>query len=196
MIQDNENKNVVDNIRENLLMTQSHAMNNNNEIVSFNENKMIELEEKIKELEEINQKLENEIDILKIEKMSYMELLDINHEESDTEQECLDDFPSDIRREIEYDLEREDQIVELGVKISRLQYEMSEYFHMIRQTIPQNHNDYDRYKMEKRSFYKMIEVFYSIYNGENKLDVFELLIKILRKQKKVYECDQKISLLQ
>ncbi|NBP58036.1 hypothetical protein EBU71_16155 [bacterium] len=66
---------------------------------------------------------------------------------------------------------------------------------MIRQNIPTDKNDYERYKVEKRNFYKMIEVFHEIYRGENKLDIFELLIKILRKQKKVYECDQEMNLL-
>ena len=153
------------------------------------------LRERVFQLEERNRALESEIEDLRIEKIAYMELLDGNHEESDTDHENLDDFPSDIRKEIESDLEKEDQIVNLGVKISRLQYEISEYFHMIRQDIPTDKNDYERYKVEKRNFYKMIEVFYDIYKGENKLDIFELLIKILRKQKKVYECDQEMNLL-
>ena len=153
------------------------------------------LTKRIQELEERNQLLENELQEIKIEKMSYMELLDINHEESDTEPESFESFPSDIRHEIQEDLEKEEMIVNLGVKISRLQYEISEYFHMIRQMIVAEDNDYERYKIEKRNFYKMMEVFYTIYKGENKLDVFELLIKIIRKQKKVYECDQKITLL-
>ena len=170
-------------------------VNNVNIDLSVVEGCHINLQEKIEQLQERNRRLESEIEDLKIEKISYMELLDMNHEESDTDYENLEDFPSDIRREIESDLEKENQIVDLGVKISRLQYEISEYFHMIRQNISIEQNDYERYKVEKRNFYKMIEVFHEIYKGENKLDVFELLIKILRKQKRVYECDQEMNLL-
>ena len=155
--------------------------------MEINENEVQHLKEQIRHLE-------SRIDDLKIERMSYMELLDLNHEDSETDDD-LNELSSEIRQEIESDLIKEEKITNLGVKISRLHYEISEYFHMIRQGITPEKSDYERYKMEKRNLYKTIETFYTIYQGENKLDVFDILIKILRKQKKVYQCDQEMTQL-
>jgi hypothetical protein len=156
--------------------------------MEINENEVQNLRKQIRHLE-------SKIDDLKIERMSYMELLDLNHEDSETDEDDLHELSSEIRQEIESDLIKEEKITNLGVKISRLHYEISEYFHMIRQGITSEKSDYERYKMEKRNLHKTIETFYTIYQGENKLDVFDILIKILRKQKKVYQCDQEMTQL-
>lgn len=153
-------------------------------------NKIQSLEYKIQELQQKNEEMMNE-------RSNYLELLD-TCETSDSDVDELNpinDLSIDVQLTNQEELRNEDRIVYLGVKISRLQYEISECFHAIRDGIMQDQNEYERYKIEKRNFYKFVDTFYNIYRGENKLDVFDILIKILKKEKKIYQCDSEIEKL-
>jgi hypothetical protein len=70
-------------------------------------------------------------------------------------------------------------------------------------------NDYIEYKKHKRSFYSIITHFYSNFKGEvntlsdlseeeteedlNKLIVFDVLIKLLKTQKRIYKLDEELK---
>jgi hypothetical protein len=148
------------------------------------ENKIKDLEDKINDLESDK------------EYYNFLYHKDDDEDTEDTETECeteteIEIVSSDIRKELESDLEKEDRLIELGLEINRLQFEISEHFHQIKKELLDG--DYERYKIEKRNFYKMIDVLYNIYQGKDKFEIFNILITILSKQKKVFEYDHEIS---
>jgi hypothetical protein len=159
----------------------------------------------IEKLNKIIKDQEDKIEELESEKEAYQffcreeESDDIHGEPSDEQNIKLeniiaDDASSEIRKDIEDNIEKEDRIISLGLEISRLQFEVSELFHVIKRDLTEN--EYERYKMEKRSFHKMVNVFYDIFKHEDKLEVFNILIKILKKQKKIFDYDNQIANIQ
>lgn len=178
-------------------------MNNQqvNSETTLSENEIENLHLTIEKLNKIIKDQEDKIDELEAEKEAYHffcreeESDDVPGEPSDEqnihlENEVIDDASSEIRK----DIEKEDRIINLGLEISRLQFEVSELFHVIKRDLTEN--EYERYKMEKRSFHKMVNVFYDIFKHENKLEVFNILIKILKKQKKIFDFDNQIANIQ
>lgn len=178
-------------------------MNNQqvNSETTLSENEIENLHLTIEKLNKIIKDQEDKIDELEAEKEAYQffcreeESDDVPGEPSDEpnihlENADIDDASSEIRK----DIEKEDRIINLGLEISRLQFEVSELFHVIKRDLTEN--EYERYKMEKRSFHKMVNVFYDIFKHEDKLEVFNILIKILKKQKKIFDFDNQIANIQ
>jgi hypothetical protein len=159
-----------------------------------------QLTEKCKSYETKIKDLEDKIEDLESDKEYYKFLYEEPEIEEDTEntetdiETDVEYASSEIRKEIENDIEKEDKLINLGLEINRLQFEISELFHLFKKDITDI--EYERYKTEKRNYYKLIEVLNSIYKGENKLDIFDILIKIIKKEKRVYECDLELENLQ
>lgn len=97
----------------------------------------------------------------------------------------------ETKKEYYSDLEKEDMLVEYALQINQLQFETSELFHEMKDKVEEK--DYQEYKKYKRNFYAMIETFYKIYGGEDKLYIFDILIEIMRKQRLVYKLDDCIK---
>jgi len=167
---------------------------------SYNEIKQLtekcnSYETKIKDLEEKIEELESDKEYYTFLYEKEPEEIEEDTENTETDLETdIEYASSDIRKEVENDIEKEDRLINLGIEISRLQFEISELFHLLKKDITDV--EYERYKTEKRSYYKLIEVLHSIYKGPNKLDIFDILIKIIKKEKRVYECDAELSNLQ
>ena len=152
-------------------------------------------ESKIKDLEEKIEELESDKEYYTFLYEKEPEEIEEDTENTETDLETdIEYASSDIRKEVENDIEREDKLINLGLEISRLQFEISELFHLLKKDLTDV--EYERYKTEKRSYYKLIEVLHSIYKGPNKLDIFDILIKIIKKEKRVYECDSELANLQ
>ena len=152
-------------------------------------------ETKIKELEDKIDELESDKEYYTFLYEKEPEEIEEDTENTETDLETdIEYASSDIRKEVENDIEKEDKLINLGLEISRLQFEISELFHLLKKDITDI--EYERYKIEKRSYYKLIEVLHSIYKGSNKLDMFDILIKIIKKEKRVYECDSELANLQ
>ena len=96
------------------------------------------LEEKCSEYEIKIRELENKIKDLESDKEYYNFLYQEEEEEDDEEEETdgtetdCETVPSDIDKELESDLEKEDRLVTIAVEINRLQFETSEHFHQIK----------------------------------------------------------------
>lgn len=161
------------------------------------ENEIDNLRQTIEKLNKIIKDHEDKIEELESEKEAYNFFY--NRDELDecpvtSADSCTYEVSSEVRKEIEDNIEKEDRIINLGLEINRLQFEVSELFHVIKKDL--NENEYERYKMEKRNFHKMVNVFYDIFKNENKLEVFNILIKILKKQKKIFDYDCQIASIQ
>jgi len=176
----------LDDISEIQLRDAHMKINELTEQCNSHETKIKELEDKIEELES-----DKEYYTFLYEK----EPEEITEEDTETDLETdIEYASSDIRKEVENDIEKEDKLINLGLEISRLQFEISELFHLLKKDLTDV--EYERYKAEKRAYYKIIEVLHSIYKGPNKLDIFDILIKIIKKEKRVYECDSELANLQ
>lgn len=155
--------------------------------------KCISYETKIKDLEDKVEDLESDKEYYKFLYEESPTEEDTENTETDIETD-VEYASSEIRKEVESDIEKEDKLINLGLEINRLQFEISELFHLFKKDLTDV--EYERYKTEKRNYHKIIEVLYSIYKGENKLDIFDILVKILKKEKRVYECDTELENLQ
>jgi hypothetical protein len=108
------------------------------------------------------------------------------------------------------EVEAEERMVEIALEMNELHFECSEIFHIIKKGLgaPLSEKDYQEYKKHKRNFYSIITFFYdnfkSQYNepidstdddeeGGNKLIVFDVLIKALKMQKRIYKLDEELK---
>jgi len=152
------------------------------------------LHQTIEKLNKIIKEQEDKIDELESEKEAYNFFYREEEPDEFVQDNDFEDASSEIRKDIEDNIEKEDKIINLGLDISRLQFEVSELFHLIKRDLTEN--EYERYKMEKRNFYKTVNVFYDIFKNEDRLEVFNILIKILKKQKKIFDYDNQIASIQ
>ena len=88
-------------------------------------------------------------------------------------------------------MEKEDRLVECALMINQLQFEVSELFLTIKNNLPED--KIEEYKKQKRNLYKMIDVFYNNFKGEDKFEVFDIITEIVEKERKVYELDEEIK---
>ncbi len=172
-------------------------------------NKFEEIYDLIKKIEnENNEKegklidLKEENDFLKLQIKSSNEVLGYKSDMSDDEKNKYDDeceeeakhaentLTEEMKKEYDEECDIEDKMINNALIISQLQYETSELFHELKEEIDEE--KYNDYKKQKRNFYAMIDTFYNLYQGD-KLYIFDILISILRKQRRVYKLDQEIK---
>ena len=124
--------------------------------------------------------------------MTYSEKLKLN-EDSERELEraknCLD---SATLKEYESAIEKEDRLIDCALEQNQLQFEISELFKNIKRSVREE--SYEDYKKYKRSFYTLIDGMYKIVEEPiEKIDMFDILIDVIEKQKKVYQIDEEIK---
>jgi len=121
------------------------------------------------------------------EDMSMEDKIKYNEECEKEIEEAEASLDEDAKKEYYSELEKEDLLVKYALQINELQYETSELFLELKKGVGEK--NYAEYKKHKRNFYAMIEIFYKIYEEEDKLYIFDILIEALRKQRRVYKLD-------
>jgi hypothetical protein len=143
--------------------------------------------------------------------MSYEEKLKYNKDMEKEEENLINSLEENsLKREYMAEVEAEERMVEIALEMNELHFECSEIFHIIKKGLgaPLSEKDYQEYKKHKRNFYSIITFFYdnfkSQYNepidstdddeeGGNKLIVFDVLIKALKMQKRIYKLDEELK---
>lgn len=125
------------------------------------------------------------------EDMTFEEKVKYNDDCEKEIEEAEASLDEETKKEYYSELEKEDLLVEYALQINQLQYETAELFSEIKRCVPDG--SYNEYKKQKRAFYAMIELFYKIYEGDDKLYIFDVLIEALRKQRRVYKLDDLIK---
>jgi len=144
--------------------------------------------------------------------MTYEEKLKHN-QEKEREQKDLENSleENSVKREYLAEVENEERMVDIALEMNELHFECSELFKIIKRGLgaPLSENEYIEYKKHKRNFYSIITHFYSNFKGEenvlsdlseeesdevsNKLIVFDVLIKVLKSQKRIYKLDEELK---
>ena len=157
------------------------------------------IKEKDIEIFELNEKIDN----LKNEQTNYDKLIGFDSSMTSQEkinsskesqkrlEEALTHLDEDQLKEYQSDMEKEDRLVECALMINQLQFEVSELFLTIKNNLPED--KIEEYKKQKRNLYKMIDVFYNNFKGEDKFEVFDIITEIVEKERKVYELDEEIK---
>ena len=143
--------------------------------------------------------------------MSYDEKLKHNKEREKEEQDILNSLEENsLKREYLAEVEAEERMVDIALEMNELHFECSEIFHIIKKGLgaPLSEKDYQEYKKHKRNFYAIISFFYDNFKNEveeevdstadeeytsSKLTVFDVLIKALKMQKKIYKLDEELK---
>ena len=143
--------------------------------------------------------------------MSYEEKLKYNKDMEKEEENLINSLEENsLKREYMAEVEAEERMVEIALEMNELHFECSEIFHIIKKGLgaPLSEKDYQEYKKHKRNFYSIITFFYdnfkSQYNepidstdddeeGGNKTIVFDVLIKALKMQKRIYKLDEELK---
>lgn len=107
-------------------------------------------------------------------------------------EEVENSLDDEEKKEYDNDMELEDILINNALILSQLQYETSELFHELKGG-NLSEDKYKEYKKHKRNFYAAIDSFYRIYDGGDKLYIFDILVQILRKQRRVYKLDEEIK---
>jgi hypothetical protein len=123
--------------------------------------------------------------------MSYDEKVKYNEEAEKELEEAELNLDISTKRKYDSDMEKEDRLIECALGINELQFDVAELFKTLKTNI--DNTKYEEYKKHKRAFYAMIDFFYTNYTGEERIDIFDLLIEMLEKEKGVYELDEEIK---
>jgi len=147
--------------------------------------------------------------------MSFQDKLKLNEESEKELERAKNCLSESVLRDYETEMEKEDRLIDCALEQNKLQFEIAELFKSIKSQI--NDENIEEYKKYKRNFYTIIDGFCKIISTgtpiatgvpsqgrvlgassarnspATKLDMFDTLIEILEKQKKVYELDDEIK---
>jgi hypothetical protein len=181
----------------------NEIQNDTNSTVDVFKDKIKNLEKSIKEKDIEIFELNEKIDTLKNEQNIYDKLIGFDSSMSSQDkinstkesqkllEEALTHLDEDQLKEYQSDIEKEDRLVECALMINQLQFEVSELFLNIKKNLPED--KIDEYKKQKRNLYKMLDIFYNNFQGEDKFEIFDTIIEIVEKERKVYELDEEIK---
>jgi hypothetical protein len=124
------------------------------------------------------------------EDMSFDEKCNINEKIKLEEETILSNLSEQEKEEYDNNINKEHRMIFLGIEISRLQFEINELFQNIKEDL--NEDAYIIYKNEKKAFLNSISTFYNLYKYD-KDDLFDILLNIIRKQKKIYQYDYELN---
>jgi hypothetical protein len=143
--------------------------------------------------------------------MSYEEKLKYNKDREKEEEDLANSLEENsLKREYLAEVEAEERMVDIALEMNELHFECSEIFHIIKKGLgaPLSEKDYQEYKKHKRNFYSIITFFYENFkiqhnepidstddddDGINKTIVFDVLIKALKMQKRIYKLDEELK---
>ncbi len=123
--------------------------------------------------------------------MSYDDKVKYNEECEKELENAETNLDLSTKRTYQSDMEKEDRMIDCALEINELQFEVSELFKSLKINIDET--IHEEYKKHKRAFYRLIDFFYNNYKGEEKVEIFDILIDMLDKEKKVYELDEEIK---
>ena len=116
-----------------------------------------------------------------------------------------------VKREQLAEIENEERMVDIALEMNELHFECSELFKIIKKGLGGHlsEEEYIDYKKHKRNFYSIITHFHSNFSNTdtlisdisedeveedvNKLVVFDVLIKVLKTQKRIYKLDEELK---
>lgn len=147
--------------------------------------------------------------------MTYEEKLKHN-QDKEKEQRDIENAleENSVKREYLAEIENEERMVDIALEMNELHFECSEIFKVIKKGLGGHlsENEYIDYKKHKRNFYSIITHFHSnfkvvspvesllsdisedeIEEDVNKLVVFDVLIKVLKTQKRIYKLDEELK---
>lgn len=143
--------------------------------------------------------------------MSYEEKLKYNKDREKEEEDLANSLEENsLKREYLAEVEAEERMVDIALEMNELHFECSEIFHIIKKGLgaPLSEKDYQEYKKHKRNFYSIITFFYENFKTQhnepidsadddddccNKSIVFDVLIKALKMQKRIYKLDEELK---
>lgn len=165
--------------------------------------KIKNLEKSIKEKDIEIFELNEKIDTMKFEQTNYDKLIGFDSsmscqdkinsskESEKRVEEALTRLDEEQLKEYQSDIEKEDRLVECALMINQLQFEVAELFQTIKKNLSED--KIEEYKKQKRNLYKMIDMFYNNFKGEDKFEIFDIIVEIVEKERKVYELDEEIK---
>lgn len=116
----------------------------------------------------------------------------LNHTKSCEEEIKLveESLDEDIKHNYIKENEIGDRMVDIALEMNQIHFDCAELFHPIKDNISEE--EYKLYKKHKRNFYAMISCFYDIKKN-NKEEVFDILLRAIRMQKRVYSLDNELK---
>ena len=146
--------------------------------------------------------------------MTYEEKLKHNQDKEREQKEIENALEENsVKREYLAEIENEERMVDIALEMNELHFECSELFKIIKKGLGGHlsEEEYIDYKKHKRNFYSIITHFHSNFTSKqadtlisdisedeveedvNKLVVFDVLIKVLKTQKRIYKLDEELK---
>ncbi len=144
--------------------------------------------------------------------MTYEEKLKYNKDKEKDQEDLKNSLEENsLKREYLAEVEAEERMVDIALEMNELHFECSEIFHIIKKGLgaPLSEKEYQEYKKHKRNFYSIITFFYENFknthtpeevestdddaNTSGKMTVFDVLIKVLKMQKRIYKLDEELK---
>ena len=145
--------------------------------------------------------------------MTYEEKLKHNQDKEREQKEIENALEENsVKREYLAEIENEERMVDIALEMNELHFECSELFKIIKKGLGGHlsEEEYIDYKKHKRNFYSIITHFHSnftkntdtlisdisedeVEEDTNKLVVFDVLIKVLKTQKRIYKLDEELK---
>ena len=144
--------------------------------------------------------------------MTYEEKLKHNQDKEREQKEIENALEENsVKREYLAEIENEERMVDIALEMNELHFECSELFKIIKMGLGGHlsEEEYIDYKKHKRNFYSIITHFHSNFTNTdtllsdisedeveedvNKLVVFDVLIKVLKTQKRIYKLDEELK---
>ena len=144
--------------------------------------------------------------------MTYEEKLKHNQDKEREQKEIENALEENsVKREYLAEIENEERMVDIALEMNELHFECSELFKIIKKGLGGHlsEEEYIDYKKHKRNFYSIITHFHSNFTNTdtllsdisedeveedvNKLVVFDVLIKVLKTQKRIYKLDEELK---
>ena len=146
--------------------------------------------------------------------MTYEEKLKHNQDKEREQKEIENALEENsVKREYLAEIENEERMVDIALEMNELHFECSELFKIIKKGLGGHlsEEEYIDYKKHKRNFYSIITHFHSNFISKpadtlisdisedeveeevNKLVVFDVLIKVLKTQKRIYKLDEELK---
>lgn len=145
--------------------------------------------------------------------MTYEEKLKHNQEKEREQRDIENSLEENsVKREYLAEIENEERMVDIALEMNELHFESSELFKVIKKGLGGHlsEEEYIEYKKHKRNFYSLITYFQSnftkvndplisdisedeVEEDINKLIVFDVLMKVLKTQKRIYKLDEELK---
>ena len=146
--------------------------------------------------------------------MTYEEKLKHNQDKEREQKEIENALEENsVKREYLAEIENEERMVDIALEMNELHFECSELFKIIKKGLGGHlsEEEYIDYKKHKRNFYSIITHFHSNFTRKpadtlisdisedeveedlNKLVVFDVLIKVLKTQNRIYKLDEELK---